>query len=142
MRSDPYIAFNYRVEIGQVIVAGFSEVSGLSFETEVETFREGGANAQEVQLPGVSKLASKIVLKRGLGDKHDLWDWYSQIRDGDIQRKDVAITMLDHAGETARRWTFRQACPVKWTGPELKAQVAGIAFESVELIHRGLLSTS
>ncbi|MEO8938428.1 MAG: phage tail protein [Burkholderiaceae bacterium] len=142
MRNDPYIAFNYRVEIGQVVVAGFSEVGGLAIETEVESFREGGRNDREVQLPGVSKFPSKIVLKRGLGDKHDLWDWYSQIRGGDVQRKDLAITLLDHAGETTRRWTFRQACPIKWTGPELKAQTAAIAFESVEFIHRGLTSAS
>lgn len=139
---DPYVAFNFRVEIAQIAVAGFSEVSGLNFETEVETFREGGVNGYEVQLPGMNKFSSKIVLKRGLGDLHDLWDWYQQILSGDVRRKDVAIALLGYRGEPERRWTFRQACPVKWTGPELKAQVAGIAFESIELIHRGLLGRS
>ncbi len=138
--TDPYNAFNFRVEIAQITVAGFSEVSGLAFETEVEAFREGGVNGYEIQLPGVNKHPSKIVMKRGLGDSHDLWQWYRQILDGDVQRKDVAITMLGYLGEPERRWTVREACPVKWTGPELKAQSAAIAFESVELIHRGLVT--
>ena len=138
--SDPYIAFNFRIEIDQVVAAGFSEASGLNFETEVETFREGGVNDSERQLPGATKFPAKIVLKRGLADMHELWDWYRQIVGGDVQRKDIAVTLLDYAGNTTRRWVFRKACPTKWTGPELKAQSPSIAFESVELIHRGLLS--
>ena len=35
-------------------------------------------------------------------------------------------------------WTFKQACPVKWTGPTLQAGTSAVAFESIELIHRGL----
>ena len=137
--KDPYLAFNFRVKIAHVTVAGFSEVSGLNVETEVETFREGGVNGYEVQLAGANKFPSKIVLKRGLAYIDDLWVWYKQIIAGDVQRRDVTITLLDHAGETElRNWTFLKACPIKWTGPELKAQTASIAFQAVELIHRGL----
>jgi len=29
-------------------------------------------------------------------------------------------------------------CPVKWTGPQFKAGSAEVAFETIELIHKGL----
>ena len=141
-RGDPYLSFRFTVEIGGHVVAGFSEVSGLALETEVETFREGGVNHYEWQLAGATKFASRLVLKRGLGDIDALWAWHQKIAGGNIERKDVSILLLSSAGEEQRRWGFLKACPVKWTGPELRAGSAEIAFESVELVHQGLLPMS
>lgn len=139
MKKEPYIAFNFCVEIGNVVAGGFSEVSGLVFETEIETFKEGGVNDVERQLTGASKFPSKLVLKRGLADQRDLWDWYRKVATGDVERKDLTIIQLDREGAESWRWSFRDACPTKWTGPELKAQTSSVAFESVEFIHRGLI---
>lgn len=41
-RKDPYRGFRFRVEIEGIIAGGFSEVSGLQVETQVEEHREGG----------------------------------------------------------------------------------------------------
>ena len=35
-------------------------------------------------------------------------------------------------------WDFKEAFPVKWTGPDLRADSGSVAIESVELAHRGL----
>ncbi len=35
-------------------------------------------------------------------------------------------------------WDFKEAFPVKWTGPDLRAVSTEVAFESIELAHRGL----
>ncbi len=37
-------------------------------------------------------------------------------------------------------WTFQKAYPIKWTGPVLKADSNTIAFESIELVHQGILN--
>lgn len=137
-RQDPYLSFCFQVEIAQQVVAGFSEVSGLSFEAEVEIFREGGVNRYERQLAGPTKYPSKLTLKRGLSDE-SLWSWYEKVMKGTIQRKDIAILLLNSASEECKRWTFRKACPVKWAGPEFRAGTAEVAFETVELVHEGLL---
>ena len=68
MPTDPYISFRFRAEIDSLQVSGFSEVTGLAFESEVQTFREGGDNLQEAQLPGPTKFPSRLVMKRGLAD--------------------------------------------------------------------------
>jgi len=136
--KDPYVSFRFRAEIDSLLVSGFSEVTGLTFETEVETFREGGVNAHEWQLAGPTKFPSRLILKRGLADADALWSWYRDVMNGSIVRKNVTIVLLNHAGEEKWRWVFRGACPVKWSGPEFRAGAAEIAFESIELVHNGL----
>ena len=139
--DDPYLSFRFRVEIDSLERAGFHEVTGLTFETDVQTFREGGGNLCERQLPGATKCPSKLVLKRGLADA-ELWSWYQDVMYGLIKRQDVTILLLDPASDEERwRWLFLDACPVKWTGPNFRAGSAEVAFETVEVIHKGLLYT-
>src|SRR5215510_15113644 len=113
MIHDPYAAFRFNAEIQSLVVSGFSEVTGLSFETEVETFREGGVNTHEWQLAGPTKFPSRLLLKRGLADADALWSWYQDVMNGRIKRKKVTITLLNHADEEKWRWVFSKACPVK-----------------------------
>jgi phage tail-like protein len=140
-RKDPYASYRFKVEIDGIQVSGFSEATGLAIETDVETFREGGVNAHETQIPGPTKFPSKLILKRGLADP-DLWNWYQEIMNGKVKRHMLTIQLLDPANSEQARWhwVFRDACPVKWSGPEFRAGTAEIAFESIELIHRGIQS--
>lgn len=136
--TDPYLTFRFKVEIDSLEAASFQEVSGLTFEAEVERFREGGENFFERQLPGSIKFPSNLVLKRGIADCDLLWNWYEDVSFGFIERKDLSILLLDPKLEEERwRWEFFEACPIKWTGPQFQADAAAVAFESVELIHRG-----
>ena len=138
-RKDPYLSYRFQVEVDQQVVAAFSEVTGLDFETDVETFREGGVNLHEQQLAGPNKFPSRLVLKRGMTNARLLWSWHQDVTQGRIRRKDVSILLLDSTGEEKWRWNFRQALPVKWVGPQFRASNAEIAIETLELVHRGLL---
>jgi phage tail-like protein len=151
MIRDPYVTYRFNAEIDYRgdprVVSGFSEITGLAFETEVETFREGGQNTFEHQLPGPTKFPSRLVLKRGLADGEALWSWYQDVMRHSIVRRNIAIVLLqdqyvprDHE-EAKWRWVFSDACPVKWTGPEFRAGTAEVAFESLELVHKGLISS-
>ncbi len=48
--------------------------------------------------------------------------------------------LIDQRGRKVVDWTFRDAYPVKWSGPSFKAGDNAIAIESIELAHNGLLS--
>jgi phage tail-like protein len=138
-QDDPFLAFRFRVEIDGIPVSGFNEVTGLSIETDVLKFREGGFNLHERQLAGPSKFSTNLVLKKGLASAEDLWTWYRDVMEARIIRRHVAIVLMRAGGgDEKRRWVFQQACPVKWVGPEFRAGQAEIAFESIELIHQGL----
>lgn len=138
--GDPYASFRFRAEIEGLEVSGFSEVSGLSIETEVENFREGGVNTHDWQLTGPAKFPAKLALKRGIADADTLWSWYRDIMAGRIKRKQVIIKLMDYVGEEKWRWVFQEACPVKWDGPQLRAISTDVSFESIELIHKGILA--
>lgn len=137
-RNDPFGAFRFAVEIDQLVVGGFSEVSGLSFEAEVESFREGGYNGNERQLAGAIKAPARLVLKRGLGDALELWNWFRAVAGGRMQRRDLSVLLIDADRKELRRWKFTRACPVKWSGPELRAKGSEVSVESLEFVHEGL----
>ena len=135
-RKDPYQSFNFLVEIAGLIVGGFSEVSGIQAETEFEEFREGGINDFVHKLPKVTKYPN-VTLKRGMTDSPVLWAWHQAVVNGKVVRLPIFVILLDSQGDEAWRWCFIDAYPVKWTGPELKADTGAVAIESLELAHNG-----
>lgn len=137
-RNDPYPSFRFRVEIESIIVASFSEVSGLQIEMETESYREGSVNNFVHTFPKGIKY-QPLVLKRGITDSNDLWNWYKDVRTGKITRKGVTVVLMDPSGNDKMHWKFVGAYPTKWTGPELKANSSAIAIESIELVHQGIL---
>jgi len=137
VRNDPYQVFNFLVEVEGILTGGFSECSGLGVETEILDFREGGQNDYVHRLAGPTKYPP-LILKHGLTQIDGLWNWHQDVTQGNINRKNGTIYLLDKQRIPVMYWNFKDAYPVKWTGPDLRATDNGIAVESVELTHRGL----
>jgi phage tail-like protein len=137
VRVDPYHVFNFFVEIDGVLAGGFSECSGLQVETEVQEYAEGGQNEYVHRFRGRTKYPP-LVLKHGLTVIDGLWRWYSDVLEGNVKRKNGTIYLLNRSHLPILWWDFKEAFPTKWTGPDLRANSSDIAFESVELAHRGL----
>jgi phage tail-like protein len=136
-RPDPYRAFNFRVEIEGLITGGFSECNGLQVEVEVKEYREGGVNDYVDHFAGRVK-HPPLVFKRGLSAIDGLWLWYQDAAGGRVRRKNGTVYLLNEAHLPVMRWDFKQAFPTKWIGPDLRADANSVAFESIELVHRGL----
>jgi phage tail-like protein len=136
-RVDPYGNFNFRVELDGITRAAFSEVSGLDSTIDVTEYREGGENTTPRKLPGMTK-HSNIVLKWGLVDDPELYDWHRAAVTGDVQRRNGSIIVLDRAGQERIRWNFVNAWPVKWDPPDLNATANEVAIETLELAHEGV----
>lgn len=139
-REDPYGAFNFKIEIDGIIVGGFTEVSGLCVETEVETRREGGVNDFEYKLPKWSKYTN-LTLKRGISDTDAIWKWYQDVLYGKKKiRKNCTIYLLDNSGKNVEKWKwfFYKAFPIKWEGPSFNSTNATIATETLVLVHQGM----
>lgn len=137
-RQDPIPAFRFEIRIPEFAVGGFSECSGLQLETEVWTYPEGGWNHYERKRPTRTR-QSNIVLKRGIVDRI-VWDWYFDLTQGNVERKDGSILVYDPSGGSVlMHWVFKQAFPCKWSGPDLNASQSNVAVESLELCHEGLV---
>src|SRR5438045_1959863 len=96
--KDPYLGLNYWIQLGQVNIAGFTECSPLTIETEVYEYAEGGLNGYKHKLP-VRQKYSNITLKRGIDDGHDLFHWYQSTVRHEIIRQDISIVVYNQAKE-------------------------------------------
>ena len=137
VRADPYQAFNFLVEIEGILVGGFSECSGLQVETEFTDYREGGLNDYVHRFAGPTKYPP-LVLKHGLTQIDGLWAWHQDVVHQKITRHNGTIYLLDKKRVPVMWWDFKEALPVKWSGPDLRADSGNVAIESIELAHRGL----
>ncbi len=126
---------HFRVQTEGRTVGWFSEASGLSAEYEVVEHQEGGAPVP-TKLRGRLKYPN-LVLKRGVVADDALLAWFTTVQ-GVGARPSVSLEMLDPTGKPTRRWTFREAVPVKWTGPTLAAGGSTAATETLEIAHHGL----
>jgi phage tail-like protein len=142
-RNDPYGQFNFLIQIDGVTKAGFSEVSGLTTDTNVMEYREGdetnqGAHNTVRKLPGLVKYTN-IVLKRGWTKDQSLWTWRKSVLDGKTQRQSGSISLLDEGRNKVLSWKFFAAWPLKWEGPALNAKTSEVAIETLEIVHEGLV---
>lgn len=135
-RVDPYMGFRFRIEIEGITEGGFSEVSGLQVTTQVEDFREGGVNDFAYKFPKETTF-DNLVLKKGMADSETLYKWHKEVVLGKFKRRTITIILKKNNTEDAKRWSFKQAYPVKWSGPELKGDGNTVAFETLEFAHHG-----
>lgn len=142
-RDDPYSSGNFMVVIqgiledGRSVRASFTEVSGLDVEVTPIEYRNGSEDITVRKIPGLKKFPN-IVLKRGITGDLTLWQWVKTVLDGQVQRADGSITLLNDNREAVMVWRFRRGWPCKLTGPALKAKGNEIAIETLEVCHEGL----
>jgi len=136
-KPDPYMNFQFLVEIDGITRAAFQQCSGFDSSIDVVEHREGGENTTVRKLPGMTKY-SNIVLKWGMSDDKNLYQWHKAVIDGKIERKNGSIVLLDRAGQEVARWNFVRAWPSKWDGPDFNAEGNDVAIETLELAHEGV----
>ena len=136
-RVDPFLNYNFLVELDGITRAAFTEATGLDATTEPVEYREGGENGTVRKLPGVTRY-SNIVLRWGMTVDRELYDWHRQTVLGQVQRKDGSVIVLDRQGVEVARWNFVNAWVTKYDAPDLNSTANAVAVESVELAHEGV----
>ncbi len=136
----PGTGARFMVQIGAVPVAAFAEVSGLSATVQTLEVKEGGSNGASLQLPG-RVTWTNLSLKKGRARGSVLWEWFLDVSQGTIVRKDITIMLVSTLGIPKAIWNFSNAFPVKWTGPTFDASSGDKAFDTIELAHEGYIRT-
>ena len=141
-KNYPLPKFHFHVEWGGTRM-GFTEISGLDFETEVIEYREGGYTTyHKHKQPGLTKY-SDVTLKRGtfLGDFEffELWKKTMMFQEGKEKfRRDIIIKLLDEEHTPIISWSLLNAWPRKVQYSDLKADANEILIETMILVHEGL----
>jgi phage tail-like protein len=132
--------YSFTVVIEGKTLGTFRQVSGLSVETEVIEYRDGGGGTT-IFLPGNTKY-SPVRLTRAFTGDSALWDWYTtSAATGHVTRFDGTISVFDRSGQPVARYTLTNAWPRKYEGPTLNAGGTDVAIETIEIVHDGLQMT-
>ena len=137
--------FKFRVtisgEFGGVI--GFSSVSGITRETEVIEYREGGEATTMRKFPGQTSFGN-ITLERGFTTDSDLVKWMddsfvmgSNVAPGFDARRTVTIEVLNPNAKVQRKLVFSKCFVVSREIGDLDATGNEILIESLEFAHQG-----
>lgn len=134
---DPALTCRFLAKIGVDPIGQFQECSGLQVEYETLEWPEGGENTFVHKLRGRAKYPN-LVLKCGITHRKGLIEWFRACASKpETARRDLMLELYAGDGEPVRRWSFTNAYPVKWTGPNLNAGQANAAIETLEIVHHG-----
>jgi phage tail-like protein len=112
----------------------FLHCSGLEIGFDMYEYHEGGNNDFVHRLPGTVQYPN-LVLSRGMTNEDALYKWFWATHTK-AETKEITLTL--QYGQTNRTWTFADAFPIKWTGPQLDAHASDLATETLEIAHSGL----
>jgi phage tail-like protein len=136
-RERPYCRFNFLVDLGDGVAAGFQEIGAISSEVDVVEYRTGNARENSVvKLTGLNK-ASDVTLKRGVIGSLDLYNWFNQVRNGDpaaLRTVTIRLQNEDHT-EVVQTWKLLRARVVKFTSGPFHAQSSDVALEEIVLAY-------
>ncbi|MCQ8180970.1 phage tail protein [Methylomonas sp. SURF-1] len=137
--AEIYRNYNFILDWGGQNGAYFTEIDGLSIDVETIDYREGGG------APAVRKLEGRVaygnvVLRWGVSENKDVWNWLMQSTRGKADRREISIILLKPYGqaEEATRWNLHNAWPCKWKGARLESLGQGVAIQTLEIAHEGL----
>ena len=141
-RPNPYSQFNFSVDLGTGIRAGFQEVSGIGMEVAVAEYRNGNDPTNNVRkVTGLNK-ASDVTLKRGAIGVLDLYSWLNDIRNGQNNGvRNVTIRLMSEdrsSSDPALTWRLLNARIIKYTGGPMNAKGNDVAMEELVLAYERL----
>ena len=125
---------HFKVNVSGLEIGTFRECHGLSMEFDVFEWAEGGNNEFIHHLPGRMRYPY-LRLSSGMTDDQAMQEWFWKTRE-QAELKEVTLTLT--GGPVTRTFTFADAFPVRWSGPSVGADAAGLATESLDIAHSGL----
>lgn len=128
---DHLVASRFRVEIEGVTQGAFTAVGGLESTTDVIEYIDGSDGTVRKR-PGRTRYAN-IVLKRGVLMNSELWNWYSSVASGKIERKAGSVVVLGDDQSEKYRYNFYEAWPCRWKSLDLDGESERTLVEELEL---------
>lgn len=126
-RHGPLPSTEFKVELDGVDVPGFLEVKLPEKKTQKHNYREGNDAKHARKMFGDTEYSPLELARGATKDNKRLKKWHTAVEEGKVDeaRKDIAIVLMDEAGESVRRWEFRNAWVEQYTPPQLNAQSKG-----------------
>ena len=138
-RDRPYVQCNFLVDIGTGETLGFSEVLMPAASVAVVEYREGADKTSEARKLMGRAHTEDVVLRRGVAGRLDLYEWWNDVRNGDVDaRRTVRILLLSEEASPVMTWTLLRAWPTRIAYGPLRGLGEEIAVESLTLAYERL----
>ena len=121
----------FKIEIEGVTQGAFAACDGLEARVDVVDFSDGD-NLTARKRPGRTRFAN-IVLRRGMVNNTELWNWFEAVTAGQIQRKAGSVIDCGDDGNELFRYNFFEGWPCRWKSLELDADKPGTLVEEIEI---------
>ena len=141
--GDPDVAYAFKLSIGNVTYAMFSEVGGLSWKAEAIPVRSGGNNEHSYNMRGPGKF-EPLTLKRGwfasTGEfyvmmKASLSGNNKNTGKAGADRSNLTITVMNRKYQPIGEYNIYNAFITEYSGLQLNSMSSAIGFEQVRMAY-------
>jgi phage tail-like protein len=139
LRDRPYGNYNFLVDLGvgdsDSVQAGFAEVLIPEASMDVLEYRNGNEQESAVRkIPGRAHYGN-VTLKRGVIGSLNLYQWWSEVRNGAVTGFRNVVIHLQNEDRSAivLTWKLFRAWPVRYRFSSLEARGKDVLVEILEL---------
>ncbi|MFT7583077.1 MAG: phage tail-like protein, partial [Myxococcota bacterium] len=134
---DPHGDFNFIVQIDGLTsgsdVFAFQKVDGLEIDFDLIEYADS-MDPHAHKRRGVQRFGN-LKLTKGVIDNIKLWAWCCATMEGEVDRRNGTIKVLDDAGkESGLAYDFHGAWPCKWSGMRVDGKGGATLVEELELV--------
>ena len=125
--------YKFLVDLGDGNQVNFEEVILPESEVEIIEYRDGSdILSSSRKIPGRVKYTN-LILKRGLTQSSELYDWFKQSKNGTPDLRDISVKILNKENEPVATWKLSNCWPTKYSGPVLNSTQSELTMEVIEI---------
>ena len=141
--GDPDVAYAFKLSIGNVTYAMFSEVGGLSWKAEAIPVRSGGNNEHSYNMRGPGKF-EPLTLKRGwFASTGEFFVMMKASLSGNAKntgkvgadRSNLSITVMNRKYQPIGEYNIYNAFITEYSGLQLNSMSSAIGFEQIRMAY-------
>ncbi len=134
MDNENLSTYFFMVEIDGIQAARFLECEGLEMQAAVYEAEEGGLNTSTHKFTGHNRYPN-LILKKGIDRNALLLKWYQRNINGNFERKNISVILMDSTLEELKRWNLFRAFPCRWKVSSLDVNDNKYAIEMIEIAY-------
>lgn len=103
----------FRITIDGVPEGAFLRFEVMSEQMQVIEYQDG-ADPTTRKRPGRVGVPDLVLHKNITETAPDVYNWWTACENGQIERREIVVQLVDGRGAPQRRWTYVNAWPSKW----------------------------
>ena len=121
--------------------AVFKRVTGLVSQSSLEQTEGGRSGGGRARGP-VPVTYSPVMMERFFKGMDDFYRWRLEVEKGNVERKNVRVTLMDQANKPVRAMTLIEAWPSRWEMPSMETEQPPAPVERITMSARKIIESA